>query len=796
MAAPCEDDDVVDNNIIDYFNREFGDDLKSLRKVEEIYNELSALKDDLEQKLSFASTEVPNEIKKAINNAESVQERVQSFCTEEECLKEEIAKHTEAMKPLIEELSQITNQVDELSRYTRYFGLIAKIDELSSSIQTALITETMWEAVEAFQDMTNLYTDLEISSCQNLLKFHKNTILFWYKILKTKIANDFEDVLKAIKWPFVTVTLSKTPTINQAEKRNEMASLFKKLLRLNLPSSLQRTRVLGNPTLGRLHIAPQVLPLQLMLKPLKKRFKYHFYGNRQTNNLEKPEWYFTQVLTWIRDHCDFLEKSIQPLLEEETNGRVVLDARVELMRGLVELVLERMTADLPEIMYDEHLFTHLIDEALLFDRELRQNYSYPPNQPGALHILSQEEVFDKWLVVEKKYAMEKVDAMMSSPTAWRSQYRDIADVDELKVPECGESFMTLMLTITDRYKHLPQPQHKLRFLALQQELLEDFRTRLVQVMKQEAQNVLGQHYCSILNTAYYIVEVLQEWSELVFFLQLQFFKSEYDREDEMNQRLDDPPTMASSVQSLTDYSVAMDGSVIDINQVLDAMMESRLLLSLEETVFDCMIDLFDRLKNDMLKTIINYVFTDVKARSQPYRKDRWITLPSQQDIQGGVQGLSPTACEMFLVLKSHLQHVQGLVSKPLFTHFWQRLADKLNRFILDEVILSNYFSDGGAAQLQFDLTRNLFPLFGDYTQKPDAYFRLIKEACILLNLKVGSAILLKQVLEVAIDHGTANGDPNATVTDPKAALYEIGVFKLTPDKSLQIISLRTNLSLG
>ena len=52
------------------------------------------------------------------------------------------------------------------------------------------------------------------------------------------------------------------------------------------------------------------------------------------------------------------------------------------------------------------------------------------------------------------------------------------------------------------------------------------------------------------------------------------------------------------------------------------MMESRLLMSLEETVFDCMIDLFDRLKNDMLKTIINYVFTDVKARSQPYRKDR------------------------------------------------------------------------------------------------------------------------------------------------------------------------------
>ena len=38
--------------------------------------------------------------------------------------------------------------------------------------------------------------------------------------------------------------------------------------------------------------------------------------------------------------------------------------------------------------------------------------------------------------------------MMSSPTAWESQYRIIADVDDMKVPECGESFMTLMLTMT------------------------------------------------------------------------------------------------------------------------------------------------------------------------------------------------------------------------------------------------------------------------------------------------------------------------------------------------------------
>ena len=29
------------------------------------------------------------------------------------------------------------------------------------------------------------------------------------------------------------------------------------------------------------------LPMDLLIQPLRKRFQYHFYGKRQTNNLEK-----------------------------------------------------------------------------------------------------------------------------------------------------------------------------------------------------------------------------------------------------------------------------------------------------------------------------------------------------------------------------------------------------------------------------------------------------------------------------------------------------------------------------
>ena len=34
-------------------------------------------------------------------------------------------------------------------------------------------------------------------------------------------------------------------------------------------------------------VRPLVLPMQVMLKPLIKRFRYHFYGNKQTNSLDK-----------------------------------------------------------------------------------------------------------------------------------------------------------------------------------------------------------------------------------------------------------------------------------------------------------------------------------------------------------------------------------------------------------------------------------------------------------------------------------------------------------------------------
>lgn len=71
---------------------------------------------------------------------------------------------------------------------------------------------------------------------------------------------------------------------------------------------------------------PLSLPMTIMVKPLRKRFIYHFYGTRQTNRVDKPEWYFTQILSWIRDHIRFVDQWIQPVVDRL--GLVYINAKV------------------------------------------------------------------------------------------------------------------------------------------------------------------------------------------------------------------------------------------------------------------------------------------------------------------------------------------------------------------------------------------------------------------------------------------------------------------------------------
>ncbi|KAM5236534.1 RAD50-interacting protein 1 [Ctenodactylus gundi] len=728
-----------------FIEKEVGNDLKSLEKLDKLIEQMTENKVQLEEQVLTISSEIPKRIQSALKNAQESKQSLNQFLKQESQLFSSITHHLLTAQPWMDSLGAMTTQIQELERHLAYLKWISQTEELSDNIQQYLMTNNVPEAASTLVAMTELDIKLQESSCIHLLGFVRATVKFWHKILKDKLTSDFEEILTQLHWPLIEPPQSQAAGLGRPavtpEVYSNLETLFCQLLKLQTSDELL-TEPKQLPEKYSLPASPSIiLPMQVMLTPLQKRFRYHFRGNRQTNVISKPEWYLAQVLMWIGNHTQFLDEKIQPILDKAGSA---VNARLEFSRGLMMLVLEKLASDIPCLLYDDNLFCHLVDEVLLFERELHSVHGYPGSFASCMHILSEETCFQRWLTVERKFALQKMDSMLSSEVAWVSQYKDITDVDEMKVPGCAETFMTLLLVITDRYKNLPAASRKLQFLELQKDLVDDFRIRLTQVMKEETRASLGFRYCAILNAVNYILTVLADWADNVFFLQLQ-------------------------QAALEVFAESSTLSKLQLGQ----------LASMESSVFDDMINLLERLKQDMLTRQVDHVFREVKDAAKLYKKERWLSLPSQSEQ--AVMSLSSSACPLLLALRDRLLQLEQQLCFSLFKIFWQMLVEKLDMYIYQEVILANHFNEGGAAQLQFDMTRNLFPLFSHYCKRPENYFKHIKEACIVLNLNVGSALLLKDVLQ------TASGQLPAT-----AALNELGIYKLAQQDVEILLNLRTN----
>lgn len=68
----------------------------------------------------------------------------------------------------------------------------------------------------------------------------------------------------------------------------------------------------------------------------------------------------------------------------------------------MKTVTEKLHSDLMHLQYDDNLFTHTLDETLGFYRELTINYGYPLHCPSVLSVLTQAQIFIKWISMERK----------------------------------------------------------------------------------------------------------------------------------------------------------------------------------------------------------------------------------------------------------------------------------------------------------------------------------------------------------------------------------------------------------
>ena len=66
------------------------------------------------------------------------------------------------------------------------------------------------------------------------------------------------------------------------------------------------------------------------------------------------------------------------------------------------VVREKMEQSIPELLDNETVFSHFVDETLLFDKELHTLYYYNSYDHSCLKVLTQPQCLDRWLGLEKK----------------------------------------------------------------------------------------------------------------------------------------------------------------------------------------------------------------------------------------------------------------------------------------------------------------------------------------------------------------------------------------------------------
>jgi hypothetical protein len=302
--------------------------------------------------------------------------------------------------------------------------------------------------------------------------------------MKKIMTDEFEAVLEKSKWP----NLDSEPT-------REWSDCFSKLLDLQ------------GPELTDARQSVILLPMSVLAKPFIQQFKFHFFGDKPTNQkqmvgtrtrktnglsanfIQLGDYFFEWFLGTIAKWENFLRENVGPVLAAHFRGSLLLagtslfvDPVAAFITALLPVLKEKVDSLLVEISDEPQHLSRFINQLLLFDEKLRSQFGYDAGNPEhgwkGLTWDVLDVWFDHWFKVEKDFA-------------WK-RYKEIIDDDETRLIDyesalSGKTKATfaslqikdLVVHITQKYKKVRRFRHKMKFLIdIQAEILDDYMKAL------------------------------------------------------------------------------------------------------------------------------------------------------------------------------------------------------------------------------------------------------------------------------------------------------------------------------
>ncbi|XP_025419598.1 RAD50-interacting protein 1 isoform X2 [Sipha flava] len=620
---------------------------------------------------------------KLLSQVRDQRQAVVSLRTDVELLKSKYAKFKQETENVRSVFQKLIEDLKFKCNRMIYFSCLQCVSSESNKIRTNLMSRRDNEAVMSYQALCELSLVMNTMPCKHLVSFINKVINYWHCILERYFSEDFEIILKQINWPFTMTEPNDNAKLDNLKQSFQRLASF--LIKVQLPKNdYIDINEQSQTSLLMEHFTHISIPITKLIVPFRKRFFFHFTGKKQTNRPDKPEWFLSRILSWIRDYREFMMDWLGPVYKE--NDKRLADSQHEFIIGLLQSVVIKLDTDLSHFQLEDVVFSHIVDETLAFEHELRKVYNYPNDYPSVTEVLTQAHIFFKWINMERKYAYIKMDDILQNKDQWKVLVVD----SHYCMTACADSFLTLLNTMSDRYNILRQPRHKLQFLKLQTDLLEEFKQKII-----GDENQSYEYLTEILCTLHYISYILYNWGTNMHFLSLLNYKCELEIE-----------VRTRSESERTD------------------------VLETAETVFDDSIRSYNLSIDNLLNIQCEDIMTEVKRSAKQYKRDKWHIMSSITDESK--YSITDSGWIMYETFTKNLNTLNKSIPISLFNKCWPILASKLSTFIFNDILLANMFNKGGAQHLLCDVRYKLLPIFSKYTAKPSIYIDRLLEACRVL----------------------------------------------------------------
>ncbi|KAK0721484.1 TIP-1 family-domain-containing protein [Apiosordaria backusii] len=692
----------------------------------------------------------------------------------------QIIASSDAPDEAIRRLEAPMSQLRKVDLAYKYLLLLQDVENLRQAAR-AHLPQSPKAALEPYTKLKQLSLRLKDLQSQadgaavHLVNHVQSVTDTLWSEMKATMSSELESLLKNRNWPNVDP---------DSEVDEEWLACFEKLIDLQVPEVLYSPEVVT------------LLPFDVMAQIFIKEFRFHFMSDKPTSAPQAIgahcfPWFTSLLEKWE----DFLRENFGGVLAARfadtgvAQKMVYMDPVCAFITAMLPVVREKVSDTLAATEGDAAFLSSLMGQLMNFDEALRAGFAYDGGNVeegwGGLTSEVLKDHFRTWLEAEKKFALERYQAIMQTQDARTIDY-DFAGAGKTKPTFAAVRVTDLLKSVTTQYERVRRFSHKLRFLIdIQLNILDEYHDHLrgtleaylsitstvgraFGVTKEQIAALEGtgalETLCKVYGSADHVVNALKDWGNEEFFITM------WEQLQTRAKVTEDQSNLAGgmSYDHVRDRTSAAVGKEDNDSGVL----------------FDETIAAYSQRRKRAQEFLSEALVDSHRKAFKAYlHRPQWSTIADDEVV---VHDLAVTAelDEPLRVLKRDFDFLSRALGTAVFRRVWREALERLNSTLWTDVLMSHKFTSSGAAQFARDL-HAISSVIERYIPDGSSSLGSLSDAVRLLNLPVeqpleGDGMSLKKATDMVFTDNT----------EAKKVLDELEIDSLTPANARQILQRR------